>query len=65
MSQQKPSEPHFHRDERGVWVKCYHSARSLITDWRFWCGITFSFPFEHALWEHVPPFSYITHWLGL
>lgn len=57
--------PHYHHDERGNLVKCYHEAKSLFTNWRFWAGMTLGFPAEHLLWEKVWPFSLVTHWMGL
>ena len=59
------AKPHFHVDERGVLVRCYHGVTSLATDWRFWAGITLSFPLEHWLWEKCWPFYVLTNWLGL
>ncbi len=57
--------PHYHPDEQGLLVKCYHNGRSLLADVRFWIGVTVSFPLEHFIWEHVWPFYIITHWMGL
>ena len=57
--------PHYHHDERGNLVKCYHEAKSLLCNWRFWAGMTLGFPVEHLLWEKVWPFSLVTHWMGL
>lgn len=57
-------EPHFHKDEHGILVRCYHKCSR--TPWiSFLIGITVSFPLEHLLWEKVWPFSLITHWMGL
>lgn len=61
----KRVEPHFHFNERGTMVKCYHEAKSLLTDWRFWVGLTAGFPAEHLLWEKVWPFYLLTSWVGL
>lgn len=61
----KGAKGHTHVNERGTLVKCYHECRTLASDWKFWIGMTLGFPLEHALWEHVPGFSHITHWLGL
>jgi hypothetical protein len=58
-------ESHFHTDERGVLVRCYHESKNLLTNWRFWAGMTLGFPAEHLLWEKVFPFYLITHWMGL
>lgn len=54
------NEPHYHEDEQGIMVKCFHQCKTVITDWRFILGVTISYPFEHYLWTNVPPFS----WLG-
>ena len=56
---------HFHKNEDGFLVKCYHSCRGILTDPRFWIGVTLSYPFEHLLWTEVPPFSYVSAFLGL
>ena len=58
-------QPHYHTDERGLLVRCYHESKSLLANWRFWAGLTFGFPVEHALYEHVWPFTLVTHWMGL
>lgn len=57
------ARPHFHKNEDGVLVKCYHNTKSLLTDYRFWIGMTIGYPLEHALWEKIPPFSYIGHFI--
>lgn len=59
------SNLHYHQTEAGILVKCYHGARSLFTDWRFWLGTTMSFPLEHFIWEKIWPLNLLTHWLGL
>jgi len=60
-----PGDFHTHRDERGLAVRCYHTCRSAVLSWQLWLGFTLSFPFEHALWEKVPPFNLIAQRLGL
>lgn len=57
--------PHFHKDEQGQLVKCYHKTRAVLSDYGFWLGVTVSFPLEHWLWHSVPPFKYIAEWVGL
>jgi hypothetical protein len=52
-------QAHYHKDEHGVLVKCYHKCRNVLTDYAFWIGITVSYPLEHFLWERVPPFSWL------
>lgn len=56
---------HTHLDERGLAVKCYHNCRNLLTNWKFWMGVTLTFPLEHFLWEKVWPFYTLTEWMGL
>jgi hypothetical protein len=56
---------HYHLDENGIIVKCYHNSKLLFTDWKFWLGMTLGFPLEHFLWEKVWPFYLVTQWLGL
>lgn len=56
---------HTHKDERGFLIRCYHKYKPINMVGSFLLGITISFPFEHYLWEKVPPFSWITQWLGL
>lgn len=52
--------PHFHLDENGEIVRCYHECKSLLKTYAFWIGMTIGFPIEHFIWNHIPPFS----WLG-
>lgn len=61
----KRTEPHFHFNELGTMVRCYHEAKNLLTDWRFWIGMTMGFPMEHLLWEKVWPFYLLTSFVGL
>lgn len=56
---------HTHKDEKGILHKCYHETKSLLGTWQFWIGTLIAFPLEHFLYEKVPPFTFITHWLGL
>jgi hypothetical protein len=59
-------EPHYHEDkESGLLVKCFNHCTNLLTDYRFWIGVTISYPLEHFLWEKVWPFSLVMHFLGL
>ena len=60
-----PGEGHTHVNEYGRAVRCYHACRSAVLSWQLWLGFTLSFPFEHALWEKVPPFNLIAQRLGL
>lgn len=68
MSEPAVAPFHTHVNEDGLLVRCYHKckkATSVLGTWQFWFGMTMGFPFEHFLWEKVPPFSWITHWIGL
>lgn len=57
-------KPHFHLNEGGFMVKCYHRAR-VNPVLAFVVGTMISFPLEHYLYEKVWPFTLITTWLGL
>lgn len=61
----EPKKPHYHIDERGFLVKCYHNGKALLLNWQFWTGLTLGFPLEHLIWEKLWPFSVITKLLGL
>lgn len=56
-------EPHYHRTERGLLVRCYHKSKTEVTRIGFWVGLTIGYPIEHLLWEgfllHHWPFSLI------
>ena len=56
---------HTHQTEQGLAVKCYHHCRGVFTSVGFWIGMTVGYPLEHALWEHVYPFTLIMGLLGL
>lgn len=56
---------HTHLDERGMLVKCYHKSKAMVLSWEFWFATMITFPVEHGIWDYVPPFSYITKFLGL
>jgi hypothetical protein len=59
-------EPHYHEDKKtGLLVRCMNSCSNLITDYRFWIGVTISYPLEHFLWEHVWPFKLLMQFLGI
>lgn len=66
------THPHYHKDESGFLVQCYHvcskgvkGIKETLTSVAFWVGVTVSYPFEHLLWERVPGFSHIAHLLGM
>jgi len=54
---------HTHKDELGILHKCYHKCRSTILSPGFWIGMTLGYPFEHILWEKVPPFMQLNELL--
>lgn len=56
---------HFHKDDRGVLVRCYHKSKDILLSASFWLGVTLSFPIEHFIWEKVWPFRIISTWMGL
>lgn len=60
------NEPHYHRDERGLLVRCYHKTR---LSWKAWvlAGVVamLAYPVEHTIWERVPPFNTVAEWLGI
>lgn len=56
---------HFHRDDAGLIVRCYHQCRTAVLSWGFWLGVTVSFPLEHLLWEKLWPFNLLTKVMGL
>lgn len=58
------SDPHYH-SHNGILRSCYNHCTDLVTDFRFWIGVTMSYPLEHYLWEHVWPFTLIMNFLGL
>lgn len=60
-----PTEPHYHRNQQGKLVACYHVCRSVFLSPGFWWGTTLSFPIEHYLYTKVWPFTLITKLLGL
>jgi hypothetical protein len=56
---------HFHLDEHGTLVKCYHKTKNLIMDYTFWIATIIAFPLEHFIWEKVYPFNLLTKLMGL
>jgi len=56
---------HYHKDEQGMLVRCYHKCKTSLSDVSFWIGLTIGFPIEHFLYEKVFPFTLIKDWLGL
>lgn len=64
-SKTKGVQYHYHPNEHGLLVKCYHKGKKLLFTIEFWIGVTLSFPLEHFIWEKVWPFYLLTEWLGL
>lgn len=60
MSEHKHNDGHNHVDERGHLVKCYHECKSQVGSLSFWVLMTLMWPLEHALFEHIPPFSWMS-----
>ncbi len=60
---------HYHKDDAGILVRCYHHSVSVLKQPGFWVGnavtTIIGFPFEHYLYDKVYPFTLITHWLGI
>ena len=56
---------HYHRNNQGILVRCYHQCRNSLLSVSFWLGVTLSFPLEHVLWEKVWPFKALAVWMGL
>lgn len=56
---------HYHRNEQGALVRCFHTCKSLLWQPAFWIGTAVSFPFEHFLYEKVWPFYCLTNLMGL
>jgi hypothetical protein len=67
MNANNNEHKHFHTDERGVLVACYHQCKNwgnqILGAWQFWLGVTVSFPIEHFIWEKVWPFKLFTEFL--
>lgn len=53
------------RTGRAMLDRCWKECRAALKSWKFWLGITMSFPAEHFLWEKIWPFYLVTHWIGL
>ena len=57
---------HFHKDEQGRLVKCYHSTKNIVPPFIWWAtGFTIGYPIEHFLWEKVWPFYWILELIGM
>lgn len=65
LDQHQPKPPfHYHVCPSGFLHRCYRTSRSIFT-WKFFVGITLSFPVEHAIWTKLWPFYKLTELLGL
>ncbi len=64
-SAKKIGRGHYHKDEAGALVRCYHKAKNLMSESSFWIGLTLGFPIEHFLWTKVWPFYRLSHFMGL
>lgn len=56
---------HYHKDEKGEFVKCLHECKNIVLTPSFWLLTTITFPFEHFIWERLPPFNWLTKLLGV
>ncbi len=56
---------HFHKDGKGMFVRCYHQCKNLLSQPAFWVGMTLGYPFEHIFWIKLWPMSIISAALGL
>ncbi len=59
------SAGHYHKDDAGKLIKCYHNCRSWLSNPMFWISMTCSFPFEHFIWTQIYPFKLIASLIGL
>jgi hypothetical protein len=66
-----PTKPHYHKDENGFLVQCYHvchkglqGVKETLLSPAFWIATTLTWPLEHAIYNFVPPFSWIGHLIG-
>lgn len=44
---------HFHRNEQGELIKCFHECKSVVRQPSFWILTTLTFPIEHGIWSLV------------
>lgn len=57
---------HYHKDEQGFLVRCYHKGRLGLKTWILAiCLATAVFPIEHYVWTHIPPFTNVAEFLGI
>jgi hypothetical protein len=62
------TKPHYHKDENGFLVQCYHvchkglrGVKETLMSPAFWVATTLTWPIEHFIYDHIPPFSWIGH----
>ena len=65
------TKPHYHKDENGFLVQCYHvchkglqGVKETLLSPAFWICMTVGYPFEHGLYNHVWPFSILGKLMG-
>lgn len=58
------TKPHFHKDEHGMLIACYHTAKPAFPFFKWLFVLTATFPMEHLLWEHFPPLVKLLAWLN-
>ena len=60
---------HKHVDRQGAMHECWHECTTEMKRPAFWALnallTMLLFPFEHALYTHVIPFTWLTKFLGL
>lgn len=71
LETEQRTRPHYHKDEDGFLIQCYHVCSKGLTGVKetlmspaFWIGTTIAWPFEHFLYDHVPPFMWIAKLMG-
>jgi len=47
------TKPHFHKNEQGELVKCFHECKSIVRQPSFWILTTLTFPIEHGIWSLI------------
>lgn len=57
--------PHFHMNEQGLLVACYHTAKPTFPFFKWLFVLTVTFPIEHLMWEHLPPLVKLLAWLNV
>ncbi|MBP8098243.1 MAG: hypothetical protein KAY03_02905 [Arenimonas sp.] len=63
------ADGHKHVDRLGAMHECWHECTTEVKRPAFWALnallTMLLFPFEHALYTHVIPFTWVTRFLGL